>query len=175
MMTKRPSGLLVPDDRIRLGGIFIGKILRDGKVIDEFESRNLVTNQGLDYLLSTGITAGAQTSSWFLAPFKGNYQPVATDTGASISANSTESTEYTSTTRIAYQGVEANQQVTNANAPGTFTFNASVTVYGAFIVSASGKQSTSGTLLAASLFSTSKNLSNGDQLLLTYSISATAS
>jgi hypothetical protein len=49
--------------------------------------------------------------------------------------------------------------------------NASKTVFGAFLVSASAKSATTGTLMAASKFSASRAVVNLDQLLLTYALS----
>lgn len=165
---KLPSGLVVPEHRLFVRGKYHGLILRAGKVIDEFEADNLVVNQGIDYLLSSGLTGAAQVTAWFLAPFTGNYVPVASDTAASIGTNSTECTTYTSSTRPQWAGVESTQQATNGASAANFTFNAAATVYGAFLISSSTKLSTSGQLLSAAQFATPKSVSSGDQLLLTY-------
>lgn len=178
ILTNKP-GLQVPgrdfDQRIRVGGTFRGKLVRAGEVIDEFETHNLVCNQGLDHILGVEFTGVAQITSWFLGVFEGNYTPVATDTAASITANSTESTAYSQATRVPYTGVESAQGVTNAAAPATFTFNATKTIYGAFLASASAKSATSGTLFAAAAFSAAKNVVSGDQLVLTYAFNAASS
>jgi hypothetical protein len=50
--------------------------------------------------------------------------------------------------------------------------NATKTIYGAFLASASAKSATTGTLMAASKFSASRAVVNLDQLLLTYAFSA---
>jgi hypothetical protein len=158
-----------------VGGLFRGKIIRDGRVIDEFEDHNLVVNQGLDHILGVEFTGVTQITSWYLAPFTGNYTPVATDTASTIVSNATECTAYTSTTRVAYTGVEGSQACTNSASPATFTFNASATIYGAFLTSASTKSSTSGTLFAAAQFATAKSVASGDQLILSYAFSAASS
>jgi len=160
---------------IRLGGVFHGQLIRDGKVIDEWETHNLVVNQGLDSILGVYFTGVTPITSWYLAPFTGNYTPVATDTASTIVSNATECTAYTSTTRVAYSGVEGSQQCTNSASPAVFTFNASATIYGAFLTSASTKSSTSGTLFAAAQFSTAKSVASNDQLSLTYTFSAASS
>ena len=138
--------------KLRVGGVFQGKIVRDGEVIDEFDCHNLVTDEGLDHILGVEFTGVSQITSWYLGIFEGNYTPVATDTAATITANSTESTAYTQSTRVAYTGVEASQGVTNSAAPATFTFNATKTIYGAFLASASAKSATTGKLFAAAAF-----------------------
>lgn len=169
---KRASGLLTPMHRLLGTGTYHGLIVRNGKVIDEFECKNLVVNQGLDHILSVEFSGAAQVTAWYLAPFTGNYTPVATDTAGSISSNSTESVAYTSTTRVPYVNVEANQQVTNAASTANFTFTSSANIYGAFLVSAPTKNSTSGILFSAAQFTAPKNVSSGDQLLLTYQFAA---
>jgi hypothetical protein len=171
ILVPNKSKLLVPD-RLRLGGIFKCKLLRGDGSTDEWETHNLIVNQGLDHILGVEFTGVTQITSWYLAPFAGNYSPVATDTASTISANATESTAYTSSTRVAYTGVEGSQACTNSAAPATFTFNASASLYGAFLVSAPTKGSTSGTLFAAAQFNSLKSVSSGDQLIVTYGFSA---
>lgn len=167
-----PNKDLVPVAGLRVGGIFNGLIIRDGEVIDEFEAHNLVTNQGLDHILATEFTGSAQVTQWYLAPFEGNYTPVATDTATTISTNATECTAYSGGSRVAFTAVEANQQVTNSAAAASFTFNATKTIYGAFLASASAQNATTGVLFSAAQFASPKNVVSGDQLLLTYTFSA---
>ena len=171
---KTEGGILFPDHRIKVGGVFRGRHIRDGKVIDEFETPNIVVNQGLDSILGVYFTGVTQITTWYLAPFEGNYTPVATDTASTIVGNSTECTAYTASTRLTWTGVEGSQAATNSASPATFTFNATKTIYGAFLASASAKSSTSGTLFAAAQFASSKNVVNTDQLLLTYTFTASS-
>lgn len=163
------------DPRLTLGGKYHGILIRDGRIIDEWEDPNLVVNQGLDHILGVEFTGVSQITSWYIAPFGNNYTPVASDTAATIVANAGEITAYTSSTRVGYVGVEGSQQVTNTASVATFTFNASAAVYGAFLASASSKSSTSGTLFSAAQFSAVKNVVSGDQLLLTYTVGAASS
>jgi hypothetical protein len=165
-------GILVPKQLLRLEGRYSGKIVRAGKVIDEFEADNLIVNQGLDHILGVEFTGVSQISSWYLAPFTGNYVPVATDTAASIPGNATEATAYSAVTRVPFAGVESGQQATNSASPAVFVFTSILTIYGAFLSSASTKSSTSGILFSAAQFSTPKSVGVGDQLLLTYTAAA---
>lgn len=166
------SGLFMPRSKLLVGGRFFGQHLREGRVIDEWESKNLIVNQGLDHILATEFTGSTQITSWFMAPFGNNYTPVGTDTAASIVGNAGEVTSYTASTRVPYVGVEGSQQVTNAAAPSSFTFNASTTIYGAFLISSSAQSSTAGVLFAASPFGSGKLVNNTDQILLTYIVGA---
>ena len=171
-MERRESGLLVPKQGLIGKGRYTGKILRKGMVIEEWEDDNLIVNQGLDNILAVMFTGASQSASWYLAPYTGNYTPVATDTAASIVNNATECTAYTASTRVPFTGVESNQNVSNAQAAASFTFNATATIYGAFLTNSSAQGSTSGILFSAAQFSSAKNVVNNDQLLLTYSFGA---
>jgi hypothetical protein len=175
---KTSTGLFVPDRKAAAKALFGGKYtvqhIRNGKVIDEFAFDNIITNQGLDYILGAALTGVTPFTTWYVAPFQGNYVPVATDTAATIVANATETTAYTASTRVVWTGVEATQQATNSASVATFTFNAPNTIYGAMLISSSAKSSVSGTLLSAAQFATPKTVANTDQLLFTYTIVASS-
>jgi hypothetical protein len=110
---------------------------------------------------------------WYIGIFEANYTPLATDTAANIAANATESTAYDESTRVQWvEAAPSGQQITNSASKAQFTMNATKTIYGAFMVSASTKSGTSGTLLAASKFAASRSVVSADQLLITYTLSA---
>ena len=72
------------------------------------------------------------------------------------------------------EAAAASQSTTNSANKAVFTFNASKTIYGAFLASVSTKGGTTGTLLCANKAGTSKPVVDDDQLLVTYTISATS-
>jgi hypothetical protein len=169
------GGVLMPQQGLVVGGVFQGQIVRDGKVIDEFEDHNLVVNEGLNHLLDVLLHGSTQVTTWYLGVFEGNYTPVATVTAATITSASTECTAYDETTRQAYnEAAASSQSTTNSANKATFTFNATKTIYGAFLASASAKSATTGTLFSAAAFSSSKSVVSGDQLLLTYTFTASS-
>jgi len=164
-----PGGLL------RVGGFFTGQILRQGEIVDEFECPNLVVNEGLNDLLDVYIGGATSPGQWYLGLFQGNYTPVATVTASTIAANAVECVDYDEANRQQFDpAAAASQSVTNAASRATFTFNASRTVYGAFLASSSTKNGTDGVLFSAARFGTSKAVVDDDQLLLTYSFSASS-
>lgn len=166
-------GLLVPHDHVKCKGIYHLVHKRKGIVIDEWDDHNLVVNQGLNYQLGVALQGVAQISAWYLGIFQGNYTPVLTDTAATVSVNSTECSSYTQGARQLWQpAAAASQSITNSANPATFTFNAAVTVYGAFMVSSNAIGGTSGTLWGEAAFSSAKAVSSGDQLLITYTFTA---
>jgi allantoicase len=169
------GGVLLPEQGVKLGGKFIGQHVRNGVVIDEWEDSNLVTNEGLNAILNIMFHGTTQIATWYLGVFEGNYTPVATVTAATITSASTECTAYDETTRQDYnEAAASSQSITNSANKATFTFNATKTIYGAFLVSASAKSATTGTLMAAAQFSSSKAVVATDQLLLTYTFTASS-
>ena len=171
-----PSGLLVPDHKIVAAGKYHAKHIRQGEVIDEWDCDNLVVNQGLNYLLSAGLGAGSQISSWYLGLFQANYTPVAGDTAATFPGSATETTGYTAGARQGFTaGAVSGQSITNSASAASFTFNATLTIYGAFLASSSVISGTTGTLFSAAQFGTAKSVVSSDVLLLTYSFAAASS
>jgi hypothetical protein len=172
------ASLLVPNRRLllpkaALGGRFLGRIIRERRVIDEFECENIVVNQGLNYLLGAALGAQSVMTAWYIALFANNYTILASDTAATISANAGEVTQYTAGIRQAWNSAPPSaQSITNAANQASFTFNASVTVYGAFLISSSAINGTSGTLFSGSQFGSAKPVVNTDILQLTYTFTA---
>lgn len=170
-----PGGVLVPQSAVDVGGRFTLDHYRNGELLDSSECKNLVVNEGLNHLLSTTFNGGTQIGTWYLGLFEGNYTPIATVNAATIVAASTECVAYDETTRPEYdEAAAAAQSVTNTANKATFTFNATKTIYGAFLASNSAKSATTGVLMAAARFSAPKNVVDDDQLLLTYVFSASS-
>jgi len=144
-------------------------------VIEEFADQNLVVNEGLNKLLNVMFHADTQVGTWYLGLFEGNYTPVSTVTAATISSASTECIAYDQSTRPEYsEAAAASQSITNSANRATFTFNATKSIYGAFLISNSTKNGTTGVLFAAARFSAAKSVESGDELLLTYTFDASS-
>ena len=153
---------------------------KNGKIVDVVEWDNLITNEGLDYLLNAGVHGSTQISTWYFAPWTTNTTPAATHTYASP-GNTEATTEISESNRQEWaEGASSGQSVTNATA-ATITAASSVTIYGFGIVgggtaaSTKGDTSGGGTLLASGMFSSSKTLSSGETLDLTYTLNASSS
>lgn len=165
--------LLIPEARQIIGGRFLGKIIRDRRVIDEFECKNIVVNQGLNYLLGAALGAQTVVTTWFIGLFSNNYTFLSSDTAATIAANAGEVTQYTAGTRQSWQSVPpASQSITNAANQASFTFNATLSVYGAFLISSSAINGTSGILFSGAQFGSPKSVVSSDILQLTYTFTA---
>jgi hypothetical protein len=168
------GGILLPKiPGLILGGHFDIDHVREGEVIDSWREDNLVVNEGLDAVLNIMFHGTTQISTWYVGLFEGNYTPVAGVTAATITAASTECTAYDEATRQEYvEAAASGQSITNFASRATFTFNATKTIYGLFLVSASAKSATSGTLFSAARFGSSKAVVDDDQLLVTYTLGA---
>ena len=172
-MHETEGGLLVPSTKIAVKGRYHGQLVRGGEVVDEFEDENIVVNEGLNALLDIMFHNSLQVGTWYLGVFEGNYTPVAGVTAATIVGDSTESAAYDESARPAFNEAAASgQTISNTANRATFTFNATKTIYGAFLVSSPTKGGTSGTLFSAARFSSAKSVVNEDQLLLAYTFSA---
>jgi hypothetical protein len=159
-------------------GVYTIQQVRDGKVIWEEDITNLLVNQGLDYMLNSSIANGAAAiTAWFIGLYSGNVAPAASWTAANVTANSTEFTNYTQSTRVAYTpGASSGQSVSSGVNTSSFTINTGGgTLWGVFLASASAKSATSGTLLAASQLGASRTLLAADVINIGYAVSLTSS
>lgn len=158
-----------------VGGVFSFELVRDGVVIDQWSEHNLVTTEGLNHLLNVTFKGSTQASTWYVGLFEGNYTPVAGDTAATFPASATESTAYDETTRQLWNtDAVSSGAVNNGTNKAIFTINATKTLYGMFLTSASAKSATSGTLFSATRFSTSRSVIDNDELRVTYTLTATS-
>ena len=174
-MQRAASGLLV------IGGGFLvvhRRIKRGIVIVDREYSPNLVVDQGVNYVLNTAINGAAQVPTWYVGIFKNNYTPLASDTLAggfvTSAGEAAASTDYSQASRVTYtEAASTAKSITNSASPATFTILTTFTAYGAFLCSAAS--GTTGTLLAAAKFSTSKSVSNTDELDVTYTINGASS
>lgn len=171
--TKTDGGVLLPQQQLQVGGRFLCEHVRDGEVIDVWDDHNLVVNEGLNALLDIMFHGSTQITTWYLGLFEGNYTPVAGLTAATVASAATECTAYDESTRQAFdEAAAASEAITNSASRATFTFNATKTIYGAFLISNSTKGGTTGTLFSAARFGSAKSVVDDDQLLVTYTLTA---
>ena len=144
----------------------------DGTV-EFFEDDNLIVDEGLNSILNTELGGATAKPTWYLGVFEGNYTPLAAVTAATITAASTESTAYAAATRVEWVEVASTaKSITNSASRASFVFNATKTIYGAFLVSESAKSAVTGTLFSALRFANAKAVESGDELLITYTVTA---
>lgn len=157
-------------------GVFDVEHRRKGDLIARVAGSNIIPTEGLNHILNTILHGGTQVTTWYVALFEGNVTPGASLTAATYTATTTECTAYDEAARVEYvEGAASGGVIDNASNRAIFTMNATKTVYGGALLSASAKSSTSGTLLAAARFSTSRNVVDNDELSVRYSLTLTSS
>lgn len=148
---------------------------RKGKLIDQWEQKNVNTDQGLNHLLNVAFNAATQITSWYMGLFESDTTPLVTHTYAA--PGFTECTAYDEATRVAYVDATATTKVmTNTASKATFTISGTKTIYGAFLcgggTGAATKSDTEGggILFASSKFATAKEVVDDDVLMVVCSI-----
>lgn len=168
-MHNRPSNLQYHES--------FGFQLNDGP---EIWTPNRVVNQGLNYALNAALLGQGVNSSWFIAPFAANVDPAANVTAANFSSTLTEFTNYTQANRQAWvpDGAATAQELINDATPALFTIGggAQTSIYGAVLVSVSGKGATTGILFSAGLLQSAAllNLAQGFEVRLKYRLTASS-
>lgn len=115
---------------------------------------NLVTNVGLNHILSIVLASGTQITSWYVGLTSSSPTPAAGDTMASHAGWTEVHTQYDEANRVTWTpGSVSGQSVSNTASKAQFTINGGVTVGGAFLTSDNTKNGTSGTLFSIGAFS----------------------
>ena len=114
---------------------------------------NLVTTEGKNHLLASGLDAATQITQWYLGLTDGTPTAAAGDTMASH-AGWAEVTAYDEANRQTWTGgTAAAGSIDNSGNVATFTISAdSTTIGGAFLTSNNTKGGTTGTLYAIGAF-----------------------
>lgn len=156
-------------------GVFDVEHRRGGDMLARVAGSNIIPTEGLNHILSSVVAGGSQVLTWYMALFEGNVTPNASLTAATFTATTIECTAYDEATRVAFQeGSPAAGVIDNAANRALFTMNATKTVYGGALLSASAKSATTGTLLAAARFATPRNVVAADELSVRYTLTLTS-
>lgn len=157
---------------------------RDGKLLHHCDQGgNTFTTEGMARILNIVFRAQATEAAIYCGIFKNNVTPAVGDTaavklGAAGTYGECQDADYDSpaTNKPAYTiASTSTASCTNAASAASFTINASITIYGAFLSTAAAKTATSGTLFCAKAFSSSRAVIADDVLAVTYVISCTTS
>lgn len=155
----------------RVQGVFKVRCIRpDGSIRWEEEVQNLITNVGLNFILDSGLNS-TEAGTIYLG-LKNAGSPAAGDTMPSHSGW-TENQNYDEATRPAWgQGSASSQAVTNGTAVDFTIDTDSQTIAGLFATTVATKGGTTGTLISAVDFASSKAADDNDVIQVTYTISA---
>jgi hypothetical protein len=162
----RPTG----ENVARASGIYLFECYdKDGNLKWVDQAENLVVTTGLQFMANS-LDAVTTIATWYIG-LKNTGTAVAADTMASH-PSWTENVTYSDATRPVANFAAATPAspsvVTNSANKAPFNINGSTTIYGAFLTSDSTKGGTTGTLFSAGDFATSRTVSSGDTLQVTY-------
>ena len=160
-------------------GIWTVEHYRSGRLISlEGNIRNIVTAEGRDAHLDIMFHGGTQITTWYLVTFESNTTPASGHTYAVPVY--TECTAIDEATRPEWQeAAVSSQSITNSANKGTFTYNATKTIYGAALVgggsapTTKGNTAGGGTLFCSVPFGTSKPVVSTDVLKITITVNET--
>jgi hypothetical protein len=179
------------DSDLALKGKYVVQHWRNGRRINEWQFHNDIVNEGKNQLLDVQFHAEAAITSWFLGLIdNANFAALAaTDTYDDIDQAANGWDEFQSytdagngdsaTTRPGWpEDAASGQSITNSSV-AVFDITGSGTVKGLFLVGGiananlKGNNESGGTLWATALFGSGDvAVQNGDQLKVTYTVSA---
>jgi hypothetical protein len=164
------------EDALKPKGRFrVEHLDKDGNIKNVYEFDNDITNIGKNTLFDVMFSDATQISaaSWCIGLISNSgYSALAAGDTMASHSGWTEFTGYSQSTRVAWgPGDPASQSITNAS-PATYDINATGTVKGIFVTSQNTKSGTTGILWATALFNADVPVTSGDQLRVTYTVSA---
>lgn len=146
----------------------------EGRIKWVEEADNLVVTEGRNDILDKYYKGATYTAAHYVG-LKGAGTIAAGDTMASH-AGWAESTAYSNAARPTFTaGTVASGSVDNSAAKATFNIDATATIAGGFVATNSTKGGTTGTLVGAADFATSRSVISGDTLEVTVTASLTSS
>lgn len=158
-----------------LKGRFQVEHWRNGSLLNTYDFANDITNAGKNDIFDVYFSDGSQTaaSAWVLSLISlSSFSALAAGDTMASHGGWIEFTGYSEATRPAWgPGDPASQSITNAT-PVTFSINAGGTVKGIFVTTQNTKGGTTGKLWATALFTGDVPVTSGDQLKVTYTVSA---
>ena len=152
-----------------------------GNLLWKDEIQNLVTTVGKNDLLDKYLAGSSYTAAWYVGIISSvSYSAISANDTASSHAGWREAAadpllppNYDEATRPAATFASASGGSKSTSAASTFTIASSGTVKGAFLISNSTKDGTSGILYSAGLFTGGdKSVADGDVINITYTASA---
>lgn len=148
---------------------------RNGKLIDQWEQKNVTTIEGLNHLLDTVFHGGTAIAAWYIGLFEDDYVPSEGD--AYAEPGFIESTAYNEVIRAAFnESFAVGGVLTNSANKAIFTINDTRIIYGAFLCGGGSAASTKedveggGILMASSKFALPKDVVENDILMVSCSI-----
>jgi hypothetical protein len=164
-------------------GLVTCEHFRKGNLIHTQTGPNTFTTEGMARILNIVFRAQTTEAAIYCGIFKNSVTPAVGNTaaaclGAAGTYGECQDADYDSpaTNKPAYTMASTSTAVaTNTASKATFVMNASITVYGAFLSTATAKTATSGTLFCGKAFTASRAVIADDELAVTYVLTLTTS
>lgn len=177
-----PEGVLFPEQQAKAYGVYAHRVRRaTGEITPWVVDRNLLPTEGLTYLLSL-LGAGSKLPTWYVALYAGAISPTNLWTASNFASTASEITSgtegYSQSNRVTWvPGTAAAAAIDNNSSPATFTIvtASNLTVNGAAMLSATAKGATTGTLLSATRFGSTRTFASTDNFDIKYGIALTSS
>ena len=160
---------------IKLGGVFeIACFGPDGNEKWRDTAKNLVVNEGLDYILNTVLKGGTQSDPWYVGLVDGTPTVDAADSLTGTHGGWTEVTAYSEGTRQEFvDGALSSQSCDNSGSNASFSISSDSTTIGGAFLADDSTTGANGTLLCVAAFTGGdKSADNGDTLEVQYTFSA---
>jgi len=156
-------------NKLKLGGSFIVRCFdKEGILLWEEKSKNMVMESGLAHILDCifSLDSVVANPNYYVGLIDGDPTIESTDTLA-LHGGWSEVVSYSQPTRPPYIKLRNEMTVDNSASLAVFSINASATIGGTFICSASS--GTTGLLLSAAAFKTgNKSVTSGQTLEVVY-------
>lgn len=173
---------------IMLQGWFQCDVVRQGRLISgghREPTPNTFTTEGMNRMLDIilGDTSKTGSNIYYVHLFKNNVTPAvgntaATAMGAAGTYGICQDADYDdpATNAPSYTpAAAASASCTNSASKAEFTIKASITLYGACLSTIQAKTGTSGILLCAKKFTSSRNVVDDDEIYVNYTVTMTTS
>ena len=141
--------------------------------------KNIVTNQGLNNVLTGYLDGGTQIATWYVTLSSTNTTPLSTHTYSSPGYTEITTTNVDEAVRQAWTGgTAASQSIDNSAAPAVYIGDNAFTAYGAALVGGGSSPTVlantagGGILYASALFSSAKAMDVDVQLSTTYTFTS---
>jgi hypothetical protein len=166
----------------KASGLVRGVYTHDINGMDERTDYNLIPDEGLIYLLTTGLANGTKLPTWYVAMYSANYTPLANLTAASFPATASEITSntegYTESTRPVWTpGAVTTPTIDNLANKVSYTIASasSITIGGLALLSEATKGAVTGKIASATKLTPSRTAYNTDVFSASFRVQLTSS
>ena len=155
--------------KLKFRNIVKMELVRDGKVIGEFQFENGITDEGKDHILDTQFAGGTPVDPWYIGLIdNAGFSALAAGDTLPSHAGWSEFTSYTGNRQEWTEDAAATQAITNTTTVD-FAITGSGTVYGIFIASVA--TGTAGILWATAALASPQAVASSDEIRITYTVS----